>query len=141
MLAPPVVNKDYFLLEFGFVTEKKIKKWDYNYNAYVSAALFEDWLDKGSLRAGGLGFKGGVILPTQPWIPLNLTLSLGFAKSVLHKSPFLGKDSESVAKKDMILTEAGALYRIDKYFLRFAYQRSTAKFFGRHTFLMVGVNY
>jgi hypothetical protein len=141
IFAPPVVNKDYFLIEFGFVTEKSIKSWSYKYNAYVTAALFQDWLDKGDLRAGALGFKGGVMLPTQPWIPLLLTGSFGFAKTALHKNPFLGKDASSVAQKDMIFLEAGALYHYDQYFIRFAYQRSNVKYFTRHTILMFGVNY
>jgi hypothetical protein len=142
ILAPPVVNKDYYLLEFGFVTEKKIKSWDYKYNAYVNAALFEDWLNKTDrLRAGGLGFKGGVILPTQPWVPLLFSMTVGYAKTVLNKNPLIGKDEANIAKKDMVLLEAGILYRYDKYFLRFVYQRSNVKYFNRHTILMMGVSY
>lgn len=142
IVAPPVINKDYYLIEFGFVTQKKIKSWNYQYNAYVNAALFEDWVGKpNKLRAGGLGFKGGVFLPTQKWIPLLFTLSVGFAKTVLHNNPILGNDDQSVDKKDMFLIEAGLLYRFDKYFLRFAYQRSTVSYFSRHTILMMGVNY
>ncbi|MBC7539553.1 MAG: hypothetical protein H7281_12085 [Bacteriovorax sp.] len=142
ILAPPVINKDYYLLEFGFVTEKKIKYWDYSYNAYVNAALFEDWLGKTDrLRAGGLGFKGGVILPTQPWIPLLFTVTVGYAKTVLNKNPLIGNESSNVSKKDMILLETGILYHYDKYFLRFAYQRSNVKYFSRHTILMLGVSY
>jgi hypothetical protein len=142
ILAPPLINKDYYLLEFGFVTEKKIKSWDYSYNAYVNAALFEDWLGKTDrLRAGGLGFKGGVILPTQPWIPLLFTMTIGYAKTVLNKNPLIGKESSNVFKKDMILIEAGAVYRFDKYFLRYAYQRSNVKYFSRHSILMLGVSY
>lgn len=142
LFAPPVINKDYFLIEFGFVIEKKIKAFDFGYNAYVNAALFEDWLGKKDrLRAGGLGFKGGVILPTQPWIPLLFTLSTGFAKTVLHKDPVFGRDEQSVDEKVMILLEAGAMYRYDKYFIRLAYQRSNVSYFSRHTFLTLGVNY
>ena len=142
MLAPPYANKDYFAFEFGFVTEKKIKSWDYDYNAYVTASLFQDWKDKSDkLRAGALGFKGGVILPTQPWIPLLFTMTLGYAKTALHKSPFFGKDDASVARKDMILIEAGLLYHYNKYFLRFSYQQTNVKYFSRHTVLALGVVY
>lgn len=142
MLAPPVANKDYFLLEFGFITDKTIKSWDYNYNAYVTGAVFQDWLDKpDKLRAGALGFKGGVIVPTQPWIPLLGTLTFGFAKTVLHKNPFLGKDAQSVSRKDMFLLEGGALYHINGYFIRYAYQISNVKYFDRHSLFMLGVNY
>ncbi len=141
MLAPPVVNKDYFLFEFGFLTEKEFKPWAYKYNAYVTAGLFQDWLNKDRLRAGALGAKGGVMLPTQPWIPLLFTGTVGFAKTALHKNPFFGKDTSSVAKKDMILLEAGFLYHVDKYFIRLVYQRSNVKYFTRHHFLVFGVNY
>lgn len=142
ILAPPVINKDYFLLEFGFLTEKEIKPWNYKYNAYVTAALFQDSLDKeGHLKAGGLGFKGGVILPTQPWVPLYFTLTVGFAKTALHTNPFFGRDDESVSRRTMFLIESGALYRLDKYFLRFAYQVSNVKYFKRHAILTFGVSY
>lgn len=140
MVAPPVINKDYFLLEFGFITEKKVK--ESTYNAYVTASLFQDSLDqKDKLKAGGLGFKGGVMIPTQPWVPLLFTMSFGFAKTVLHKSPFLGREDTNAGKKDMILLEAGALYRYEKYFLRLAYQVSNVKYFTRHTILIFGVSY
>jgi hypothetical protein len=141
--APPYVNKNYYLLEFGFLSEKEIKSWSYKYNAYVTAALFEDWLhQKEKLRAGGLGFKAGVMLPTQPWVPLLFTFSAGFAKTVLHNQPIVGSDSQSADKKDMFLLEAGALYHFNKkYLLRFAYQISNVKYFNRHTFLMFGVTY
>lgn len=142
VLAPPYINKDYYLLEFGFISEKQIKAWDYHYNAYVTGALFEDWKNqKDRLHAGGLGFKGGVMLPTQPWVPLLFTTTIGYAKTVLHRNPILGKDEQSAAKKDMILIEVGALYRVEKYFLRFAYQRSNVNYFNRHTILMMGVSY
>lgn len=140
MLAPPVINKDYFSLEFGFITEKKVK--GSTYNAYVTAALFQDSLNQeGKLKAGGLGFKGGVMIPTQPWVPLLFTMSFGFAKTVLHKNPFLGRDDTSSGKKDMVLLEAGALYRFNKYFLRLSYQVSNVKYFKRHAILNFGVSY
>lgn len=142
MLAPPVANKDYYLLELGFITEKNIKKWDYKYNAYVTAALFEDWLDtEDKLRAGGLGFKGGVMLPTQPWVPVLFTVTVGFAKTVLHKNPIFGRDDQIAQKKTMFLLEAGPLYHYKKFFLRFAYQVSNVKYFGRNTIFMMGVDY
>ncbi|MBC7429413.1 MAG: hypothetical protein H7336_12420, partial [Bacteriovorax sp.] len=80
VIAPPYVNKDYYLIEFGFITEKLIEKWNYNYNAYVNAVVFEDWRDRSDkYRAGALGFKGGVILPTQPWVPLLFSFNVGYA--------------------------------------------------------------
>lgn len=142
MIAPPVINKDYFSFEFGFLTDKKIKAWDYGYNAYASVTLFQDWLDQEEhLRAGGLGFRGGVILPFQPWIPLLFTTTLGYSKTVLHKNPFFGKSEQNVSKKDMFSIEAGFLYRIDKFFLRTVYQRSNVKYFTRHVIVLFGVYY
>jgi hypothetical protein len=141
MLAPPGANKDYFLLEFGFVTKKEIKSWNYKYNAYVNGAIFQDWLTTGKARAGALGFKAGVMLPTQPWVPLLGTITIGYAKTVLHRDPFLGRDENTLQEKHMLLIEAGALVHIDKYFVRYAYQVSNVKYFGRHSILMLGVNY
>lgn len=141
IVAPPIINKDYFLFEIGFVVEKKIKSWSYKYNAYATAALFQDSQDLGRNNAGALGFKGGILLPTQPWVPFLLTMSLGYAKTTVQRNPFLGKEESSIARKDMFLIEAGALYRIDKYFIRFAHQRSSVKHFKRHNILMFGVNY
>lgn len=141
-LAPPVANKDYFLFEFGFVTEKRIKAWDYHYNAYVTAGVFQDAQDlPEKLKAGALGIKAGVMLPTQPWVPLLFTTTLGFAKTVLHKNPFLGRDTQNADKKDMFLIEGGLLYHYDRYFLRGAYQLSNVKYFKRNIFFMIGVDY
>ena len=142
MLAPPIINKDYFLFEFGFLTEKKIKAWNYAYNAYVTVGLFQDWSkQQNDLKAGALGFKGGVILPTGPWFPLLFTMSLGFSKTALHENPFLGREEKTIEDKDMFLIEAGPLYRIDKYFLRLIYQVSNVRYFNRHTILTIGVGY
>lgn len=141
VLAPPLVNKDYYLLEFGFVVQKKIKAWDYNYNAYVNGALFEDWKDRSdNLRAGALGFKAGVLFPVLK-VPLSVKIGGGFAKTVLHKNPIFGKSEQSVQKKDMFLLELGALYNFDRYFVSFTYQKSNVRYFERNTFLAIGVNY
>ena len=141
-LALPVINKDYFAFEFGFLTEKKVKAWDYEYNAYVGGTLYQDWEhQKEKQKAGGLGFRGGVILPFQPWIPLLFTTTIGFSKTVLHNSPFLGNAKKNISKKDMFSIEAGLLYRIDKYFIRAAYQVSNVKYFTRHSILFIGVYY
>ncbi|MBC7429086.1 MAG: hypothetical protein H7336_10770 [Bacteriovorax sp.] len=142
IIAPPYANKDYYLIEFGFITEKLIEKWNYNYNAYVNAVVFEDWKGRSDkYRAGALGFKGGVILPTQPWVPLLFSFNVGYAKTVLNKNPLIGNESQNIEKKVMILLEAGLLYRIDKYFIRFSYQRSNVKYLTRHTFISLGVSY
>ncbi|AUN98792.1 hypothetical protein C0V70_11910 [Bacteriovorax stolpii] len=143
MLAPPVVNKKYFNLEFGFLTEKEFKPWSYEYNAYVTAAVFQDSYKRNdNLKTAGLGFKGGVFLPTQKWVPLLATLSIGYAKTALHKNPIFGKEESSKDKKNMFLLEVGALYYIDKkYFIRYAYQLSNVKYIKTHSIIMLGVDY
>lgn len=141
VLAPPLVNKDYYLFEFGFVIQKKIKAWNYDYNAYVNGALFEDWKGRqDGLHAGALGFKAGVLFPI-PEVPLFLKFGGGFAKTVLHKNPIFGKSEQSVAKKDMFLLELGTLYSFDQYFVSFTFQKSNVSYFDRNTFLAVGLNY
>jgi hypothetical protein len=140
MVAPPVLNKDYFAFEFGFITEKIAR--GAKYNAFVTIGLFQDSLDQvGKLKAGGLGFKGGIMIPTQPWVPLLFTMTGGFAKTVLHQNPFLGKDQNTVSKKDMLLLAPGLLYKYDNYFLRTLYQVSNVKYFKRHFMISFGVSY
>lgn len=141
-LALPVINKDYLAFEFGFLTEKKIKAWNYEYNAYFGGTLFQDWEhQKENQRAGGLGFRGGVILPFQPWIPLLFTTTIGFSKTVLHRDPFFGNSKKNISKKDMYSFEVGLLYRIDEYFIRAAYQVSNVKYVTRNSIFFFGVYY
>ena len=141
-IAPPIVNKDYFLLEFGYLLEKKKVAWNYYYNAYVSADLFEDGQNlTDNLKAGGLGFKGGVFLPFEPWWPLLFSISGGYAKTVLHDSPLFGRDAVIKSKKDMVLIELGLLYHYEKYLIRFNYQKTNVHYFNRSTFISFGVNY
>ncbi|MBC7712952.1 MAG: hypothetical protein H7177_06420 [Rhizobacter sp.] len=142
VVAPPYVNKDYYDLEIGFITEKIFERWNYNYNAYVTGTVFEDWKDKTDrYRAGALGFKAGIIVPTNPWVPLLFSISAGYAKAVLNRNPLIGNESQNAAKNTMLLAEAGLMYKVDKYFLRFAYQQSNVKYFTRHTLLALGVSY
>lgn len=140
LAALPLINKDYYSLEFGFLTKKK--SWNYEYNAFVTATLIEDWLDQpGNLRAAALGFKGGVILPTQQKIPLYGMFALGFAKTVLHKNPLFGPEEQTIKKKDRLFVEASALYKLDNYLLRMSYQKGTVRYFHRHFIISVGVTY
>lgn len=139
--APPVVNKDYYLFEYGFTVRKEIKKWKYGYNAFVNASLFEDWKKRtDNLRAGALGFKGGVLFPL-PEPPLFYRVGVGFAKTVLHKNPIFGKEEQSVSKKTMLLFELGLVYKFDNFYYSATYQLTNVRFFTRHLFLSVGVNY
>lgn len=139
--APPVINKQYYLIEYGFMVKKKIKKWDYGYNAFVNASLFEDWKGRSdNLHAGALGFKGGVLFPLMN-TPLFYRVAVGFAKSVLHKNPIFGNDKQSVSKKTMFLFELGGVYNFNPVYVGLNYQVSNVSFFTRHIILSVGVNY
>lgn len=139
--APPVINKQYYLFEFGFMIQKKIKNWDYGYNAFVNASLFEDWKGRtDNLRAGAMGFKGGVMFPLLKK-PVFYRVAGGFGKSVLHKNPVFGKDEQSVSKKNLFLFEVGGVYKFDHSFVSLTYQKTNVKFFTRNLFLSFGVNY
>ncbi|MBI2521323.1 MAG: hypothetical protein HYV97_12950 [Bdellovibrio sp.] len=140
--APNIINTKYFCFEFGFRSQKKIDSLHYLYNAFAEAFVAEEsYTTSQDLRAGALGFKGGVILPTQPWIDLFLQFSLGYAKTALHEDPWLGKREESRSIRDMFLIEAGAMYRYKTLFLRFIHQENTVKYFTRKTFIALGVNF
>jgi len=139
--APPVINKNYYLFEYGFIVRKEISKWKYGYNAFVNASLWEDWKNRSdNLHAGALGFKAGVLFPLLSK-PLFYRVAGGFAKSVLHKNPIFGKDDQSVSKKTLLLFEAGLVYKFDKTYVSATFQQNNVKFFKRHIFLSVGVNY
>lgn len=140
LLAPPIINKDYFLFEYGFVVKKEIK--EYFYNAYVTIALFEESPDREDrLAAGALGFKAGILLPLHETFPLSLKMGTGFARSVLHPKPFFGKDEQTVSKNNMVLAEIGLQYHHNEYFFGLTYQRNTIDYFTRKLFLAAGVNY
>lgn len=140
MLAPPLVNKKYFSLEYGFTVNKRIKK--YHYNAFVTGNLFEDWLDKpDEIRAGGLGFKAGGYFPVITSWPLAVKLVAGFAKTTLQKDPIVGREQQSLAKKDMFFLETGLMYHLDRYMISANYQKSNLKHFTRNFFISFGVNY
>ncbi len=139
-LAPPIINKDYFLLEYGFIIEKSAHKYDYN--AYVTASLFEEYPDRSDrLKSGALGIKAGVLLPIYVTFPLSLQLGGGYAKSVLHPNPIFGKNEQTASKNNMLLLEAGLHYRIHRYSINVTYQRNTIDYFSRKVFVAFGVNY
>ncbi|OFZ14121.1 MAG: hypothetical protein A2X86_04525 [Bdellovibrionales bacterium GWA2_49_15] len=140
--APNIINPKYFCFEFGFRSHKKIERFHYPYNAFAEAFVEEEaYTTSPDLRAGALGFKGGVILPTQPWINFSLQFSLGYAKTALHEDPWFGKREKSHTIHDMFLVEAGAMYRYKTILLRFIYQETTLKYFTRKTFISFGVNF
>ena len=139
-IAPPVINKNYYLLEYGFIIEKNVR--EYPFNAYVNLSLFEDWLNrKDDLQAGALGFKAGVIMPLLKEIPLSFQFGGGFAKAVLHPNPVFGRSEQTVSKNNMLLVETGLKYKINDYFVGATYQFNTVKYFSRKIFISCGVNY
>lgn len=141
--TPHIFNPKNFSFELGFVTRKKIPTWDYMFNAFAKATISEEFFSTASdLRAGALGVKTGVFLPTQPWIPLLFEMAIGYAKTSLHKEPWLGDRDDSVADKELFLFEAGGIYRISNtLFIRMVYQINNLDYFKRTSFFSVGFNF
>jgi len=141
--APHIFNPKYFGFEFGYVTKKSINSIQYPFNAFAKACLLEEYYTTNSeLRAGGLGAKAGLFLPTQPWIPLYLEVAGGFPKPALHKDPWFGKNEQSVSNQTMFLAEGGIAIRYgDKVLLRGIYQVNNVKYFKKKFLFSVGVNY
>lgn len=143
LFAPPVINKDYFGLDAGFVVNKRMKKHKLDYHLYVTGTLFQDSSKEleGNLKAAALGFKFGGLAAFFPQLPLFFKLGTGYAKTALHHSPIFGNENKSVSKKDMFLIETGLAYKIDHFVIELNYQRSNLKYFPRHFYIQLGVNY
>lgn len=143
LIAPPVVNKDYFGLELGFVVNKKIKKYKLDYHLYVTGTLFQDSSDDlpDNLKAAALGFKFGGLAAFFPHLPLFFKLGTGYAKTALHHSPIFGNKDKSISQKDMFLVETGIAYKIDNFIIELNYQKSNVKYFHRNFYIQMGVNY
>ncbi|MBT7609461.1 MAG: hypothetical protein HN576_06880 [Bacteriovoracaceae bacterium] len=141
--TPHVINPKYFSFEFGFVTEKKIQTLNYNFNAFAKILIAEEFFSTASnLRAGAIGIKTGLFLPTQSWIPLLIEMAIGYAKTSLHETPWLGDRRESEEDSELLLFEAGAIYRVSHtLLLRVVYQINNLHYFKRHTFFSVGFNF
>jgi len=140
--TPQLLNKKFFAMDFGFVTKKFIPSFDYAFNAFAAFFIAEEsYTTNAELRAGELGFKGGVYLPTQPWVPLFLQLSFGYAKTALHERPWFGKNDQSVRRDTMFLLEGGALYQYKIVIFRFIYQINNQSYLTRKTFFSIGANF
>lgn len=140
--TPHIINQKYFAIEFGFQSLKKIEYFNYPFNAFAMAFLAEEsYTVNPALRTGVLGFKGGVSFPTQPWIPLSLIITGGYAKTALHEDPWFGKRDQSVERDDLFLIEGGASYRYKDFLIRYVYQLNTVKSLTRKSFLALGVNF
>lgn len=143
LVAPPLINKDYFGLDAGFVVNKRLKKFKLDYHLYVTGTLFQDSSKElpEHLKAGALGFKFGGLAAFFPQIPVFLKVGTGYAKTALHHSPIFGNEKKSVSKKDMFFFETGLVYKIDKFVIGLNYQKSNVKYFHRNFYIQLGVNY
>lgn len=141
LYTPHIFNPKFFSFEFGYVTKKEIK--GYHYNAFAKALIAEEFYTTSSqLRAGALGAKAGVFLPTWPWIPLFVELAFGYAKTSLHKDPWLGKREDSLQTKSLLLLDGGISYLYkQKIIYRFSYQTNNNEYFTKKIFFSVGANY
>ncbi len=141
--TPHLINPKFFSIEIGFVTQKSIKRWNYPYHAFANLLIAEEsYTTNDELRAGALGAKAGILLPTQPWIPLFVSSSFGFAKTALHHEPWFGKTEQTIEDKTLLLAEFGLLYRYGKKLLfKASYQFNTVDYFKRKTFLAIGLNF
>lgn len=141
--SPHLLNPKYFGFEFGFVVNKKIESWDYPYYAYAKATVVEEFYtsDQG-LRAGALGVKAGLLLPTQPWVPVFLDLGFGFAKTAYQKDPWFGSRDKTIKEGQMYLAEIGLVMRLsEKLLLRTHIQVNNLDYFKRDFFVSIGFNY
>ena len=141
--TPHIFNPKYFSFELGFITRKKIPTWDYTFNAFAKATISEEFFSSSSdLRAGALGVKTGVLLPTQPWIPFLIEIAIGYAKTSLHQDPWLGDRDDSVLSRDLFLAEVGGIYRFSSVlFIRVVHQFNNLDYFKRKSFFSVGFNF
>lgn len=141
--TPHILNPKYFGFEFGFVTDKKIKSWNYPYNAFAKILIAEDFYKYDpNLRAGALGFKVGIMLPIQPWIPVSLEMGIGYSKTSLQNDPWLGKDEDRLQNKDMFMAEAGLVWIFRRKLLfRLNYQYNNVVYFQRKLFFSIGSNF
>ncbi len=139
---PQMINHKYVGFEFGFISQKKWEAINYPYNAFIKVFIIEESPTTNDLRAAGLGGKAGLLLPTQPWFPLYLEIAIGYAKTALHKSPWLGDRDDTVESKSLALFEGGVLIRVNKKFLfKITYQINNVDYFSQKMYFAAGVNF
>ena len=141
--TPHLFNPKFFSFEMGFITQKKIESINYPFNAFAKILIAEEFFTTATnLRAGVIGIKTGLLLPTQPWFPLLLEISIGYGKTSLHEDPWLGDRDKSVDDSEIFLVEAGGIIRISEgLFFRVMYQLNTLDYLKRKTFFSVGFNF
>lgn len=141
LYSPEMLNPKTFNLSFSYLIEKKIfKKYKFNAFAGIFIAQEEDKFQEG-LKAGALGFKGGVIIPTQKWLPIYLITNLGYAKTTLQQNPWFGTREQSTFIKDMFLLEGGFLIKWNNILLTYKTQINNIKYFKNHNFISLGASF
>ena len=140
---PSLINPRYSGFEIGYISHKRFKKLKYSFNSFAKAFIAEEaFTFDPKLRAGSLGIKAGVMLPTQPWFPFFIEFSFGSAKTALHKDPWFGSRDKTVQKRSLFLLEIGAmLIHKKRYIYRINYQINNREYFSKHFFLSIGVNF
>ena len=141
--APHMINPNFFSFEFGYLIRKDSQRINYGYNAFAKAFISEEYYTQDEdLRGASLGVKGGILLPTQPWFPLYLEASFGYAKSTLHHRPWFGKRDNAQKVKNKGLIEIGAAYAIrNGFLLRATYHFNNLSYLNENFNLSVGYTF
>jgi hypothetical protein len=141
-LTPPGVNDNYLGLEIGFLTKKEIKFVQLPYNAFASGVLVHNKYEQDrNLKTAALGFKGGVFLPTNPWIPILMQFNVGYAKTTFQQDPWFGRNIQAIKRADMLLFDVGPVFRYDRYFLSAIYEFHNIKTIENHFLISIGGNF
>lgn len=138
-ITPPAINGSHMAIETGFITQKKYEKFNYDYNAFVGAFLArETYIANHQLKTAELGFKGGLLFPVVPIIPIFLQGNAGYAKTAFQEDPIFGKSKQTISKKDMFFYELGSLYHFERFFLNALYQKNNLNTVEQSYFLSIG---
>lgn len=142
MFAPAQLNSHSFVFEFGYVIPKEIPSFNYHYNAFVEGILKGESEKEANIKSGGIGAKGGIILPTQTWLPLSFQIAAGYAKTSRQKDPWFGKNEQSLSRQDLLFIDLGLMLIIkERYLIKYSYEIDSNKNFQQKQFLAMGVNF
>ncbi len=142
MFAPAQLNSHSFVFEVGYALPKEITTLNYHYNAFVEGIIKGESSKDSNIKSGGLGAKGGVILPTQIWLPISFQFAAGYAKTSRQKDPWFGKNEQSLSRQNILFAELSILLMIKKkYLFKYSYELGSNNNFQQKQFLSVGVNF
>ncbi len=140
--APAQINSHSFHFEFGYTVPKTISKYNYHYNAFVEGLVKGESYPNSDIKSAALGGKGGVLLPTQNYLPLSMQIAAGYAKAVHQRDPWFGKNEDTIARKNIIFLEIGLVYIWQKkYLLKYNYELYSNKIFQHKNFFSLGINF